>query len=197
MAVTIDHSGKAVLVTGAGAGIGREIARWFARAGAERGGQRPRRGASRGGGQRAAPLRGDGGGRARGLPRRREVEAMVAATVARFGGLDVAVNNIGMLPPGRGLAPFVEMDGGYWRDLLDQNLVLAALCAAAEARADARAGPRGRDPVRQLGRDDAPVTPQRRLRRREGRGQPPHHDRSPSSSARRASACWPSPPAPR
>ena len=34
MALTIDHAGKVALVTGAGAGIGREIARWMARAGA-------------------------------------------------------------------------------------------------------------------------------------------------------------------
>ena len=34
MAIEIDHSGRAALVTGAGAGIGREIARWMARAGA-------------------------------------------------------------------------------------------------------------------------------------------------------------------
>jgi 3-oxoacyl-[acyl-carrier protein] reductase len=34
MSIEIDHSGRAALVTGAGAGIGREIARWMARAGA-------------------------------------------------------------------------------------------------------------------------------------------------------------------
>jgi len=134
VSVAIDHSGRVALVTGAGAGIGREIARWMARAGAavavndlraERAEAVVAEIAAEGGTAAAVPAdcRDDA-----------QVEAMVAATAARFGGLDIAVNNIGMLPPGRGLAPVVEMDGGYWRDLLDQNLVLAALCAAAEAR---------------------------------------------------------------
>ena len=30
---------------------------------------------------------------------------------------------------------FVDTDGAYWRDIVDQNFVLAALCARAEARA--------------------------------------------------------------
>jgi NAD(P)-dependent dehydrogenase (short-subunit alcohol dehydrogenase family) len=48
--------------------------------------------------------------------------------------MDVAVNNIGNFPSGRVPTPTVDMDGAFWRDLLDQNLVLPALCARAEAR---------------------------------------------------------------
>jgi NAD(P)-dependent dehydrogenase (short-subunit alcohol dehydrogenase family) len=58
---------------------------------------------------------------------------MVAAVVDQLGGLDVAVNNIGMMA-GRGNGPVVGLDGHYWRELLDQNLVLTALCARAEAQ---------------------------------------------------------------
>jgi NAD(P)-dependent dehydrogenase (short-subunit alcohol dehydrogenase family) len=134
MAVTIDHSGKAVLVTGAGAGIGREIARWFHRAGAnvavnDLDAERAEAVASelRRSGATAVAVPAD-------CREDDEVTRMVADTVAALGRLDVCVNNIGMLPRGRGLEPFIEMDGAYWRDLLDQNLVLAALCARAEAR---------------------------------------------------------------
>lgn len=134
MPITIDHAQKGVLVTGAGAGIGREVARWFGRAGAavavndvveERALAVAEELAKAGVTAVAVPAdcRDD-----------EQVDRMVAAAVQGLGRLDVAVNNIGMLPKGRGLAPFVEMDGAYWRDLLEQNLVLAALCARAEAQ---------------------------------------------------------------
>ena len=35
MSIQIDHAGRTALITGAGAGIGREIALWLARAGAK------------------------------------------------------------------------------------------------------------------------------------------------------------------
>jgi NAD(P)-dependent dehydrogenase (short-subunit alcohol dehydrogenase family) len=134
MVIEIDHSGHAALVTGAGAGIGREIARWMARSGAAVAVNdlRPERADSV-----VAEIEGEGG-KAVAVPANcrddAQVDAMVGTAVEVLGGLDVAVNNIGNLPPGRGLSAFVDMDGGYWRDLLDQDLVLAALCGRAEAR---------------------------------------------------------------
>jgi 3-oxoacyl-[acyl-carrier protein] reductase len=135
VAITIDLAGRVVLVTGAGAGIGREIARWFARAGATVAVNDIDAGRADGA---AADLRAGEGANAIAVPAdcrdERAVDAMVARVVDELGGLDVAVNNAGMLPPGRGVSPFVEMDTAYWRDVVDQNLVSAAICARAEAR---------------------------------------------------------------
>jgi 7-alpha-hydroxysteroid dehydrogenase len=132
--IAIDHAGKVALVTGAGAGIGREIARWYARAGAAVAVVDVRR-------EQAdavvAEIEAEGG-RAIALVKNlrddAEIDAMVDETVARLGGLDIAINNVGNFPSGRMPAPTSEMDGAFWRDVIDQNLVLAALCARAEAR---------------------------------------------------------------
>jgi NAD(P)-dependent dehydrogenase (short-subunit alcohol dehydrogenase family) len=133
MAITIDHSGSAVLVTGSGAGIGREIARWFARAGAAVAVNDVRADKAR---AVVAEIAAEGGKAVSVVADCRDdtqVERMVAEAVGQLGGLDVAVNNIGM-HAGRTPLPFVDMDGAFWRDLVDQNLVITALSGRAEAR---------------------------------------------------------------
>ena len=133
MTVEIDHAGKVALVTGSGAGIGREIARWMARAGAavavndiraENAAETVAQIADEGGTAAAFPadLRDDAA-----------IDALAIDVVAWGGRLDIAVNNVGMMA-GRAPTRFVDMDGAYWRDLVDQNLVLTALCCRAQAK---------------------------------------------------------------
>jgi len=140
MTIAIDHTGRNALVTGAGAGSGREVARWLARAGAAVAVNDLR-------GDRAEAVVAeitDEGGQAVALPADcrddKAVDALVDATVDRLGGLDLAVNNVGMLPPGRRPRPFVEYGGDDWRDIVGQNLIQAALCGRAEAAVMAGTG---------------------------------------------------------
>jgi 3-oxoacyl-[acyl-carrier protein] reductase len=132
VAIVIDLSEQSALVTGAGAGIGAEIARWLARAGASVAVNDVREGHAR---QVVAEIQAEGGRAVAVVANCRqdeEIARMVAETVEAFGGLDIAVNNIGMTA-GRGGGPIVDLDGEYWRDLVDQNLILTALCAREEA----------------------------------------------------------------
>ncbi len=138
--ISIDHTGKVALVTGGGAGIGREIARWLAEAGAHVVVNDVREAhadsvvaeiADAGGTAEAhvADLRDDAA-----------IDAMVTSIIDRHGRLDLAINNIGMYPPGRTPKPFTAGRGDDYRDIVDQNLVLAALCGRAEAEAMADTG---------------------------------------------------------
>jgi NAD(P)-dependent dehydrogenase (short-subunit alcohol dehydrogenase family) len=134
VAIQIDLSDRRALVTGSGAGIGREIARWLARAGASVVVHDIRA-------EKAAAvvheIRGAGGAAHAVMADARDDDAlltMVDDAVAVLGGLDIAVNNIGMYA-GQRPGPFTGLDGAHWRALLDQNLVITALAGAAQARA--------------------------------------------------------------
>lgn len=139
MSITIDHKDTRALVTGAGSGIGAEIARWMARAGAAVVVHdiRPDKAA-----EVVASIEAEGGTAFALIADARDDDAllrMIDEAVRLLGGLDVAINNVGMygeFSPG----PFVTLDGAHWRGLLNQNLVLTAVACAAEARHMATAG---------------------------------------------------------
>lgn len=127
----LDFSGKTVLVTGAGSGIGRGIALRFGEAGADvfvhyhssvetavstvdEISQ---------GGARAAAIAGD-------LTQEAEVTRVFEAVIKEFGRLDVLVNNSGIYP----LASVLEMSPAEWDRVMNINLRSAHLCTQAAAR---------------------------------------------------------------
>lgn len=121
----LDLSGRSVLVTGAGRGIGAAIARRFAEAGAAV--VVSFRTSAEGA---AAVVRqiDDAGGTAVALQadvtRRAEVERLVAGTIAVHGGLDVLVNNAGIYP----VSALLEMPDEEWSAVVDANLKSVHLC---------------------------------------------------------------------
>ena len=67
-----------------------------------------------------------------------QCEALIAATVTRFGCIDVLVNNAGI---GFLMKPLLETSGTDWDRVLDVNLKGAFLCSRATARAFIAQGP--------------------------------------------------------
>ncbi|MFJ1787333.1 SDR family NAD(P)-dependent oxidoreductase [Streptomyces anulatus] len=122
-------TGKAVLVTGAGSGIGRAVALAFAAEGAS----------VVAAGRTAASLdetvaliEQEGGSAVAvtaDVARSEDVRALVRRTVEHFGSLDVAVNNAGVF---RGGAPVADLPEEDWRTLLDINVTGVLLALQAE-----------------------------------------------------------------
>lgn len=126
----LDFSGKTVLVTGAGQGLGAGIARRFAEAGADVAVNYRTSGDSAeklvrellGHGNRAIALQAD-------VTSRQEATQLTADVVAAFGPLDVLVNNAGSFP----LVSLMEMKEKDWDDVLRANLYSVFNCTQAAA----------------------------------------------------------------
>ncbi|SEE41725.1 SDR family NAD(P)-dependent oxidoreductase [Streptomyces sp. Ag109_O5-10] len=117
--MTARFKDKVVVVTGAGAGIGRASARAFAREGATvvAAGARPESVE-----ETARLVAADGGTAAAvvaDVTRPEDMERLVRTTVERHGGLHVAHNNAGVF--GRP-TPVADLDLSAWRSVLDVNL---------------------------------------------------------------------------
>ncbi len=132
----IDLTGRVALVTGAGGGIGAELAAGLVDAGADVAvvdidGERAAATVARLG-RSAWPLAAD-------VRDPEAVAAMVEAVVARRGRLDIAVNNVGMMG-GRRAAALLDTAAVDLAAVVERNLLATILCCQAEARAMVAAG---------------------------------------------------------
>src|SRR5215510_9579401 len=129
--------GRAAIVTGADSGIGRVIARFLAQAGcrvvinyigtADRAEDAVRELTDFG--VDAFAIQAD-------VRRAAEVTAMAAAAAARFGRLDILVNNAAVQTEGA----FLDVSEADWDTVIDTNLKGTFLCTQAAARHMIRAG---------------------------------------------------------
>lgn len=112
----MDMTSKTVMITGASRGIGAEAARVFAKAGANVALLARSQ-------DDIATLAGEIGERAIAIPcnvaRYGEVSSAVATTVQAFGGLDVLINNAGVVDP---ISHLGDADPDAWGQLIDINV---------------------------------------------------------------------------
>ncbi|MYF10459.1 MAG: SDR family oxidoreductase [Gammaproteobacteria bacterium] len=133
----IDLSGKTAHVTGAGHGIGAAIARALALAGAKVAVSDID---AAGADQTAAAV--GGVGMALDVSDGEAVDAALAATVERLGGLDILVNNAGVYQGYGG--PVRDITDAMWRQLWSVNVDGVFYCCRAAARIMIEAGRGGR-----------------------------------------------------
>jgi 2-deoxy-D-gluconate 3-dehydrogenase len=121
---------KVVVVTGGSRGIGLALAGCFLAEGAKVvicGRKEENLKAAAGtlnGGDRLLPVSAH-------VAREADVEALFAAAVSRFGGMDILVNNVGM---NLLTASVIDTDLAVWNKIIEGNLTGAFLCARSAAR---------------------------------------------------------------
>lgn len=126
----LDFTGKAVLVTGGGAGIGAGIAVRFAEAGADVAiSYRTSAAGAHSVEAHIEKLGRQGVGIEADVTDPQAVARLVATTVERLGRLDVLVNNVGIYP----LASIAEMTAVDWEVVQAANLRSVFLCTQAAA----------------------------------------------------------------
>jgi NAD(P)-dependent dehydrogenase (short-subunit alcohol dehydrogenase family) len=131
-------AGKVAIVTGAGRGIGRAIAERYAQEGArvaivdiDEDNVHETTDAIRAAGGEAIGLAAD-------VSVSADVDRIVAATLAEFGGLDVMLNNAAVVASS--IRHVLEADEAWWDSVLDVNLKGHFLCSLAAAQHMARHG---------------------------------------------------------
>jgi gluconate 5-dehydrogenase len=124
---TMRFAGKAAIVTGAGAGLGRSVALQFAAEGAwttvadlDPAAAQAVADEIEAAGGRAIAVGAD-------VSRPEDVTRMTQATVEAFGGVDVLINNAGV----RVIVPFLEQTLEQWQRLIDVMLTGPMLCSQA------------------------------------------------------------------
>ncbi|TWT17726.1 SDR family NAD(P)-dependent oxidoreductase [Luteimonas wenzhouensis] len=119
-------AGKVALVTGASSGLGEATALRFARLGAKVVLAARRAGRCEALAHRIREAGGDACHVRADVSRAADVEAMVQATLDRFGRLDCAVNNAGVAGPMR--TPLAEVEEAQWDAVMGVNLKGVWLC---------------------------------------------------------------------
>src|ERR1700758_4175674 len=135
----MNSSNKVAVVTGAGSGIGQACVLALARAGyavvlaGRRADALQRVAAQAGGGDALLFVPTD-------VTQPAQVDALFAATLRRFGRVDVLFNNAGISANG---IPFEDLGYERWRAVVDTNLTGMFLCAQGAFRAMKAQNPRG------------------------------------------------------
>lgn len=120
MAAGFDLSGRVAIVTGASRGIGKAIAETLALAGAKVALASRKQEALDEVAREIRAAGGDAIGIAAHNGDKQALGALVAATVARYGRLDILVNNAATNPH---FGTILEADDSYWRKTIEVNLM--------------------------------------------------------------------------